>query len=114
MKSWKIVQTTPEKPLLSPSVHKKLSWPKWVLIIATLAVLINAGIYVYLHSAKNQKQIPKQTPLLPTSVMPTIDISTNWKTYTNTIYKVSFSYPPELSLQEQNNGPQQFIVKLGS
>lgn len=91
-------QTIPpiQPPLPPPQSRSFLSKPLIILLIVfVLFAIFYAGMYFKLNSMITNIITPPK--LTPTSVAqiptPTPDPTTNWKTYTNTKYSLSFKYP---------------------
>lgn len=78
-----------------------------IIGVILLIVIVSSGAY-YLGRIKSttSPKIEKVTPTLQPSstvspISPTIDPTTNWKVYKNTIYKFELRYPSNWSLKEK-------------
>ncbi|MCL5438573.1 MAG: hypothetical protein M1268_01120 [Patescibacteria group bacterium] len=80
-------------------------WPRWLKIILSIfAVIPIIGITgaILLASQNPYKQLGKVkakiTPTQTVSPTPTVDPTANWKTYTNSKFRFSFKYPPDIKI----------------
>lgn len=77
-----------------------------LLLILASAALILAAFFLLDNKSKTTTHNPTQTssPSPSDETIHTDEGSANWKTYTNSKYKYSFKYPPDLELKEIENG----------
>lgn len=102
-------------PNVEQPIPKKSFPLKWILIIALLAGIVFAGIYLIFKSQSN-KQTPQPTPQV--SVQPAVssiptpisDETTNWKIYKDEKYKFQFQYPKTLYLKKSLKFPDQIFL----
>ena len=85
-----------------------------ILGVIFLASIFLAGLYfIGSRTTLNQKkQSVSQSVNVQKHLTPTIDPTTNWKTYTNTKYGFSFKYPSSLNLEETAKNRTSDIVVL--
>jgi len=114
-------QTT-QTETVAPQPTKKKNIPAIVLSILLVLALGVAGYFAYTYY---QHQIPSITltdtinptpsPSPTSSLIPTPNPTTNWKTYTNNTEGFSIKYPPDYTYQEINDlGPQSFRVNFSN
>ncbi len=89
-------------PPVQPPPPKTLPL-KWILIIALLAGIVLAGIFLIFksQSGKQSPQLTPQSSIQPViSSTPTPDETANWKTYTNNKLGFSVKYPSQTKIIE--------------
>jgi len=94
-----------QQPMAPPPQPASSGIPKILLVILALFILITitAGAYVLGTKKEQATTAPTPTPLpseVPLSGTKEGDITANWKTYKNTKYNFSFSYPPVFTVKE--------------
>lgn len=97
-----IASSTPEQPT---QTKPKLS--KWIIIgVVVLILLIVGGISVYVLNKNSVKKVlPSPTSVVKISLTSIPDSTANWKIYKDINYKLSFAYPPNLSIQKIQHEP---------
>lgn len=96
-----VVQTLEQRP------YGKRNWKKWVIIYVVIALLFYGGVYYFfLNKSSNpySSNYPSPTIAKTPTVIPTVDPTAKWKTYTNSKYGYVLSYPTDWSLVEQLSG----------
>ncbi|MBU1104379.1 hypothetical protein KJ664_00570 [Patescibacteria group bacterium] len=114
--------TPPIQPLPQSSTpiptQKTTKWSKILLFtvlgLGAIAGSIFFGIQIGKNQTPNQQPIVVQPTASPTQAIvnptalptenPTIDTTTNWKTYTSTTYGLSFKYPQDYKVEERSDG----------
>lgn len=94
---------SPSEPIIPPATHKPEVKNSLVLILSILLIVTVAiaGLF-YFQIQKLSKELSKyQTQPSPTPTA-TTDPTANWKTYKNSDYSFSFSYPPSYIIQESS------------
>lgn len=97
-------------PAISPVFPKKNNLAV-ILLSILLLVTLSATVYLFLRVQSLTKQLaqiqikPTPTPLSTEIPSPTPNPTANWKTYTNTVQKISFKYPSTWVLD--SNGDQE-------
>ncbi len=87
-----------EKLLRAPTLLEKYPWIKLATVLVLVIIILGAGVGIL---NKDRKVVPPdQLPYTSPSVAPTIDVTANWKLYTNQPGKFSVKYPQEYTLQE--------------
>ncbi len=88
---------------------KKISTPLAISIIVVLTVIVVVGVLVYRHYSVSQRPSMSTVVKTSTAITPTITSkgeTANWKTYTNTNLGISFKYPDDTTIKEENNSIQ--------
>lgn len=108
-----IINPPPEQP--SPPNR---SWLKWIVLIILISLLSSTATYLVLQSQRQPPSPAEVSTKAGPSPTPTLDETTNWKTYTNTALNYSLIYPPtwKLELQQPIEGirPQESLVNIKS
>lgn len=71
------------------------------IIVLLFAALTSASTYFYLSWQKTAKITPP--PQIKTEPTPTINSTSNWKTYTDTVNNLSFKYPPSWNIDQKKS-----------
>lgn len=79
-----------EKLLRAPTFAERYGWVKTILLVALIVGLIDAGIYLFLRSDKEELTLPKT---IPVTVTPAANPTQNWETYTSKEGKFTLKYP---------------------
>lgn len=118
-----------EQPQNEVKTSSKFPTPKIFIVMAAVVLAMILGFGGILAIKKSQNSSHQVSNSLPTTTIaptygqtmtssfpkPTANSTgADWKTYSNPSHKVSFAYPTEFSVQEQDNGSQQFIVTIQS
>ncbi|HVA96490.1 MAG TPA: hypothetical protein VND99_02455 [Candidatus Acidoferrales bacterium] len=80
---------------------------QWLVFIILIYVVVAAAGFLIAYLIKVEIFQPRQASSSPTPIISNqslIHKPANWKTYTNTDYKLKFSYPPTDSLKESSYG----------
>lgn len=107
-------------------VQKQKNWKKkariismgivFLIVIAIIAALVYRQIlWEQFKTGLQNSTTPSTTPISSSTPIQTASSSTdmsNWKTYTNSKYGLSFHYPPSLELTITNDIPAQFLINL--
>ncbi|MEK7513725.1 MAG: hypothetical protein AAB430_01745 [Patescibacteria group bacterium] len=94
-------QSTNTLPVASP----QKPFPKWPFIAIFSFLLGIASVFAY-QKLQPSRIIPEGPSLSPSAVLPlpSVDPTANWKTYTNTTYKLAFKYPQNFKFEETTLG----------
>lgn len=97
-----------------PKRHSFLTNKLFLITIAILILftIIYAGIYLYLGSQLDKISKPSPTPLPAETSVKEGNPTANWKTYTNSKYGFSFSYPNYFNAKVSNDIQSQFALDL--
>lgn len=104
-------EITPQQPI----IHS-FPWIKIILLIFAISIPLGIGGYMMGAQKSQPPQNQQASPSTVSQPSPTIDPTTDWKTYINTQYNFSFKYPYYLDDKCCNlggpilNNPQQIIV----
>lgn len=88
-----------EKLLRPPTLWEKYAKFRWLtLLLLLILILISISIFINKTSNISQTtQLPAPTQPLPTYLpTPTADPTANWKTYTNSKYRFTIKFPPNM------------------
>jgi hypothetical protein len=101
------IQTESKTDLIKPLEPSKNKGGNFLIILLSILLIISsliAGLFAY-QTQKLVKEISKlqitPTPAASTKPSPTIDPTLDWKTYTKD--QISFKYPNEWTISEQQN-----------
>lgn len=111
-------QPTPAAPTVTPAVEPfttsskpKSKGPMMMLIISLVVILLAGGGYYFYASMKPAENAAPVVATVPeasdsgsvsSTAMAADPATTSWKTYTNTRLKFSFKYPPEYTLEKED------------
>jgi hypothetical protein len=91
----------PEGEPSTPYGVKKTNW-KYILIVLILAAIVGGGILGYLRYFKREIVSISQFPEIKKPEKPKIEEeTTNWSTYSNSVYNVELKYPNNWQLKEE-------------
>lgn len=98
-------------PASAPPSPKKFPL-NLILIILIFIAIFSAGAYIVIKNQSN-KQPPPPTPTVQPSQIspsPTIDETSNWKTYRDEKYSFQFLYPQDLFLKKSEKFPDSIFL----
>jgi len=99
------IQPLPEVPVLpSKNWLKILSFTLLEVVVIAGSVFI--GIQIGRNQIVNQQPITAQPTIIPsqTTTNSTTNPTSDWKTYTNSLYKFEFQYPPDWEMNKYAQG----------
>lgn len=88
-------------PINPPSSNKNVLI---IFLIVFVIILISLNAYLFMK-LQNQPKAPvaSPTPVVQTSPTPSPDPTANWKTYSSSLFKLSFRYPQDWFVEENAN-----------
>jgi hypothetical protein len=75
--------------------------------ITILLIVVACGAYFW---GKNQQKTTLPKAPVATTATPMPDLTTGWKTYTNSTYRYVIKYPPSWEVDNDQSRPEYFVV----